>query len=98
MVMSIGLPFLLIDYFNCTVDDKKADKHFKVDRNIKEFHNFLISTRLLDLVLQGLTFTWYDNILGMARVGSILIMPSNLWLDLFSLKSLILLRLHLIII
>ena len=60
---SLGLPVFIIGDFNCIIsaEDKKGGRSFKMDRVVREFHDFFRQTRFVDLGFQGLAYTWCDN-------------------------------------
>lgn len=86
-VLSLGLPVVLIGDSNCIVNsiDKKGGKSFHMNRDIKEFRDFLWRTRLMDLDFNGPNYTWCNNRISMAMVLERLdqAIATDLWLNFF---------------
>ena len=61
---------LLVGDFNCILNpkDRRRDRHFRIDREIREFRACLCQTGLLDIAFIGPRYTWCNNHLGIARV------------------------------
>ena len=63
MAYSFGLSILLIDDFNCVLSskEKRQDRHFHIDKDVREFLMFLHQYGLVDLGYLGPHFTWHNN-------------------------------------
>ena len=71
IVLQFGLPLLILDDFNCILNDfdKQGGKPFQVNRHIREFRGFIRRSGWFDLGFREPKYTWCNNRMGKAQIG-----------------------------